>query len=242
MTSKKRQKPTNEKPRVVGYIRVSSSQQADSGLSLSAQREKITAYAALYGLDLVAIVEDAGVSAKRLERPGLTRALSMLDDGKADGLLITKLDRLSRSLKDWPRLVDRYFGDRAKTPSTLFSVGDSIDTTTAAGRLVLNVLVSVSQWEREVIGERTAAALAVKAKRGEATSGTAPLGLKLADDGVHLIHNDAEAVALARVLELRAQGLSVRAIVDALNAERLPCRGKRWHATSVDRIIKRQAA
>jgi DNA invertase Pin-like site-specific DNA recombinase len=122
--------------RVVGYIRVSTDSQADGGISLAAQRTKLEAYAVAMDLDLVEVCEDAGYSAKSIKgRPALTRALATLDSGDADGLLIVKLDRLTRSVRDLGDLVDRYFGSKF----LLLSVGDSIDTRTAAGRLVLNL-------------------------------------------------------------------------------------------------------
>lgn len=153
--------------KVIGYIRVSTIAQADSGLSLEAQRAKLTAYATALDLTLVAIIEDAGESAKTLDRPGLTRALAMLDTGEADGLLITKLDRLTRSVRDLADLIERYFSERPTVRScSLLSVQDSIDTRTAAGRLVLNVLVSVGQWEREATAERTRDALQALRARG----------------------------------------------------------------------------
>jgi site-specific DNA recombinase len=153
--------------RVVGYIRVSTEKQADSGLSLDAQRAKLTAYATALDLTLVAIVVDAGESAKTLDRPGLARVLAMLDAGEADGVLVAKLDRLTRSVRDLADLIERYFSERPTVRAcTLLSVADSIDTRTAAGRLVLNVLASVGQWEREVISERTTEALDVLKARG----------------------------------------------------------------------------
>ncbi len=151
--------------KVIGYTRVSTDEQAATGVSLAAQAEKLTAYAALYGLEIVEMIEDAGESAKSLKRPGLQRALGLLKAGQADGLLIAKLDRLSRSVKDWNGLIDLYFGERAGRQ--LFSVADSIDTRSAAGRLVLNVLMSVGQWEREAIGERTRDALRHKRSKGQ---------------------------------------------------------------------------
>jgi DNA invertase Pin-like site-specific DNA recombinase len=98
-----------------------------------------------------------GHSAKSFNRPGLQNALQALRSGKAKGLLIAKLDRLTRSVSDWQTLIDDYFGEKAG--KSLFSVADSIDTRSSAGRLVLNVLLSVAQWEREAIGERTRDAL-----------------------------------------------------------------------------------
>jgi site-specific DNA recombinase len=145
------------RPRVVAYVRVSTEQQAEQGLSLDAQQAKLTAYALLYDLDLVAVEVDAGVSAKTLQRPALQRALGALKAGQAKALLVVKLDRLTRSVKDLGVLVETYF--LAGTWS-LMSVSEQIDTRTAAGRMALNTLAAVSQWEPEAIGERTAQAMA----------------------------------------------------------------------------------
>ena len=95
--------------KVVAYIRVSTDKQTDQGCSLDVQREKVALYARLHDLALVDIIEDAGESAKSLERPGLQRALAMLRNGEANGLLVTKLDRLTRSLRDLDTLIANYF-------------------------------------------------------------------------------------------------------------------------------------
>lgn len=222
--------------RVYGYCRVSSEEQAASGQSLAAQDEKIRLYCRLHGLDLVAVLVDAGVSAKSLKRPALAVALAGLKAGTAAGLVVVKMDRLSRSVRDWSHLVETYFGDRAG--SSLLSVEDSIDTRTAAGRLVLNVLVSVSQWEREAAGERTRAVLRHKADKGEAVS-RAPRGLRI--EGKHLTA-DAGSDGLrlaARARQLRAEGMTLRAVADALAAEGFrPERGGRFYASTVRYIVE----
>src|SRR5437763_1016789 len=111
--------------------------------------------------------------------------------GAAEALLVVKLDRLTRSVVDLGSLVERYF---APGKAALLSVGEQIDTRSAAGRLVLNVLASVSQWEREAIGERTATAMQHKARQGEYTGGQAPYGRRVASDGSQLEpHPDEEA-------------------------------------------------
>src|SRR5256885_8718569 len=104
----------------------------------------------------------------------------MLNAQETEALLIVKLDRLTRSVVDLGSLVERYF---APGKAALLSVGEQIDTRSAAGRLVLNVLASVSQWEREPIGERTATAMQHKAKQGEYTGGQAPYGARVAASG-----------------------------------------------------------
>jgi site-specific DNA recombinase len=226
--------------RAVGYIRVSSEEQASEGVSLDAQRAKVQGYADLYGLELVAIEVDAGVSAKTLDRPALARALAMLDRDEADGLVIAKLDRLSRSVGDWDHLIADYFGERAG--KKLWSVADSIDTRTAAGRLVLNVLMSVAQWEREAIGERTRDALQHKIRQGE-RCGKVRFGHDLGPDGVRLIDNPAEQEGLILLRELAAEGRSLRSIARELTRRGIPTKeGRpRWDHSSVKRILARTA-
>src|SRR5712691_1129544 len=209
----KRTARTADTAKAVGYIRVSTEKQADHGVSLDAQHAKLTAYAHLYDVELVDIIVDAGVSAKTLERPGLQRALGMLRKRQASALLVAKLDRLTRSVKDLGTLVEGYFSSDA---ITLLSVADNIDTRTAAGRLVLNVLGSVAQWERETIGERTAEALAHKKAQGHKTGGDMPYGYRLAADGKTLEEDAAEQAMLGAIRQARARGLSQRAVVAEL--------------------------
>lgn len=226
--------------KVVGYVRVSTEEQATSGQSLDAQREKLAAYAKLYDLELIEIVVDAGQSAKTLNRPGLQRVLAMLERGEVDGLLIAKLDRLTRSVADWQKLIAAHFGDKAG--KQLFSVADSIDTRTAAGRLVLNVLLSVAQWERETIAERTRDALQHKIRKGE-RCGKVRYGYDLAADGRTLLPNPEQQEVMRLVAELRASGKPLREIAVELTERGIPTKeGNRcWTHTAVNRILKRAA-
>jgi len=222
--------------RVICYARVSTSDQQDNGVSLEAQQAKMQAYAALYGLEIVETIVD-GESAKSLKRTGLQEALSMLKAGKADGLLIVKLDRLTRSIADWQTLIDGYFGER--TGKQLFSVCDSIDTRTAAGRLVLNVLITVAQWERETIGERTKDALQHKIRKGE-RCGRVRFGYDLSADGVNLLPNVSEQQAIDAMRSLRAAGRTLRQIAEHLTTTNVATKeGKPWNHTSVRRILAR---
>lgn len=219
--------------KVVGYVRVSSEEQVRDGVSLSAQEAKIRAYAELYGLDLVEVIVDAGVSAKNLKRLGLQRALSMLESGEADGLVIMKLCRLTRSISDWATLIEGYFGKQY----ALLSVSDQIDTRTAAGRLVLNVLISVAQWEREAIGERTSTALQYKKAQGEHV-GRVPFGFTLVEGKLAPIEEEGSIAVMAQ--ELRANGATLKQIASELNARQITTRtGNQWHPTSIKRILER---
>jgi len=225
---------------VVGYVRVSTEQQAGEGVSLEVQRVKLHAYALAMDLELVAVFEDAGLSAKTLERPGLKGALAMLEEGKASGLLVVKLDRLTRSVRDLGDLVDRYFASRF----SLLSVSDSIDTRTASGRLVLHVLGAVSQWEREATAERTRDALAQLRADG-VRLGAEAYGWRRGDElettgRWPCVGVDAEIETVERVFSLPREGLSVRATVALFSAEgRQTKRGGRWHPTTIQRILAR---
>jgi DNA invertase Pin-like site-specific DNA recombinase len=233
---------TTPSKRTIGYVRVSTEQQADGGVSLDAQRQKLRAYALAMDLELVEIVEDAGRSAKTLDRPGLRQVLHRLDAGEADVLLVAKLDRLTRSVRDLGDLVEKYFTTRF----SLLSVSDSIDTRSAAGRLVLNVLASVSAWEREATGERTRDALAHLRREGVPLGGAA-LGWRRSDqtdaDGRRIVVEVAEErETVARIEALRAEGLSLRAIAAALHAEgRRTKRSGRWAAETVRKALSRAA-
>lgn len=226
--------------KVIGYLRVSTEAQADGGVSLDAQRSKVESYAALYDLDLVAVVVDPGASGKTMERPGLQAVLARLGAGEADGLLVAKLDRLTRSVRDLGALLDLGFRDRF----ALLSVSEQIDTRSAAGRLVLNVLCSVAEWERETIGERTREALAHLRASGACLGGEAlgwARGEERDDDGRLVVREVAEeAATVRRILALRAHGHTLRAIAAKLAEEgHRTKRGGAWGPQTIANVIRR---
>ena len=151
---------------------------------------------------------------------------------------MVKLDRLTRSVRDLGELVERYF---AAGRWSLMSIGETIDTRSAAGRLVLNVLASVAQWERETAGERTSAAMKHKAAQREFTGGQAPYGYTLAPDGVHLVEEPAEQELLRVARELRQAGSSLRAIAIELDQRGLKSRRGKTFAPSQIRCLLRAA-
>jgi site-specific DNA recombinase len=223
--------------KVVGYLRVSTEEQAIGGVSLAAQREKVLAYCTLYDLALVEIIEDGGVSGKSLNRPGLRRALQLLESDQAEGLVVAKLDRLTRSVVDMANLVSKVFGDHGG--KSLLSVADQVDTRSSAGRLVLNVLVSVSQWEREAIGERTRDALRHKRSRGQ-VFGPLPLGYTRSANGRELVPSPLEAVTVERAVRLHAGGCSLRRIAAILVEEgHKTKRGGAWHPATIRKLLQR---
>ena len=139
------------KTKAIGYVRVSTDKQADRGVSLEAQVEKIRATATVHDVELLDVLVDAGESAKDLDRPGMVRILEMVQSRAVGMVIVAKLDRLTRSVKDLAVLLEQF----QRRGVSLVSVAESLDTGSASGRLVLNIMVSVSQWEREAIGERT---------------------------------------------------------------------------------------
>lgn len=216
--------------RAIGYIRVSTEEQVQDGVSLEAQTDKLRQYAELYDIELVDIKSDAGLSAKTLSRPGLQTALDALDVGEADALLIYKLDRLTRSVADLGRLIETHFQKHQ-----LLSVTDHIDTSTANGRLILNVLGSVSQWERETVVERTVTALRYL-KDQRRVYGHIPLGYNAVDGS--LTPDDEEQMVIAEIQDLRSKGHSLRAIADNLNTRGIVGkRGGAFYASSIRAIL-----
>jgi site-specific DNA recombinase len=216
--------------KAIGYIRVSTDKQAERGMSIEIQRAKILGYAQIMDIEIVDIIVDSGQSAKTLDRPGLQKALAMLKGKKpaAGALIVAKLDRLTRSVKDLGELVDGLFSKKA----TLLSVADQIDTRTAAGRMILNMIGTIAQWERETIGERTKAAMQHKKAQGEYCGGRIPFGYDLVNG--QLMANTAEQFIIRRAQQLRALGQSFRKIAAALAKQDLFSRlGKIFEAMQI---------
>jgi site-specific DNA recombinase len=222
----------------IGYVRVSTDRQAEQGVSLEAQEAKIRAMATVQGSDLMDVIVDGGESAKSLNRPGLQRLLGLVNAGKVEAVIVAKLDRLTRSVKDLCGLLELF----EKRKVALISVAESLDTGSAAGRLVITIMGAVSQWEREAIGERTRDALRHKRGNGERV-GNIEYGYRLAADRLHLEPDPAEQAALAAIRKLRADGLSLRAVAVALNhSGHRTRRGTSWRLESVVRAIKQDVA
>jgi len=203
---------------MVGYVRVSTDEQADSGLGLAAQRAALTAEAERRGWTLVAIHEDA-LSGKSIDRPGLASALEAVETGKAAGIVVAKLDRLSRSLKDFADLMAR----AQSRGWNLVAIDLGVDLSTAAGEFMANVMASAAQWERRIIGQRTKDALAIKRAQGVRLGRPSVLAPEL----VHRI-----------VAEHRA-GSGWSAIAKGLNDDGTATAhgGNRWYPSTVRAVV-----
>src|SRR6516162_3258641 len=220
--------------KAIGYVRVSTDRQAEQGVSLEAQEAKIRATATVQRTELFEVIIDDGESAKNLNRPGLQRLLALVDRGKVEAVIIAKLDRLTRSVKDLCSLLELF----EKRSVALISVAESLDTASAAGRLVIAIMAAVSQWEREAIGERTRDALRHKRTSGERV-GNIRFGFRLSPDGKHVEPDQGEQGVLTEIRHLRQSGQTLRGIAAALNRKALCTRrGSAWRLEHVARIIK----
>jgi len=222
----------------IGYVRVSTDKQADNGISLEAQQARIEAWCVANGFDLVEIHVDAGISGKRADnRPALQAAVDDACD-KGAALIVYSLSRLSRSTKDTIMLADRL----DKSGADLVSLSERIDTTSAAGRMVFRMLAVLSEFERDLVSERTCAAMQHKKRKGERV-GKIPFGFDLSDDGVTLTPNNREQEVLAIIEELRQGGMSLRAIAEELTRRGIRTKGgkTKWTHTTIQRIVSRAA-
>src|SRR5215831_16536062 len=170
--------------------------------SLDAQREAAEAYIrSQRGLGWKQIptrYDDGGFSGGNLERPALQQLLADIDAERVDCVLVYKVDRLSRSLLDFARIMERF----ERRNVSFVSITQQFNTTTSLGRLTLNILLSFAQFEREIIGERTRDKLAAARRKGKWIGGTPPLGYDVAPEGRHLLINETEAVQVRDIFAL----------------------------------------
>jgi DNA invertase Pin-like site-specific DNA recombinase len=206
--------------KTIGYVRVSTQEQAETRYGLEAQRAAIEAEAERRGWTDLEIVEDAGYSGKSLDRPAIRQALADLEAGRADALVVSKLDRLSRRVIDFAAVMDASHRQRW----ALVALDCDVDTGTPSGELLAGIMSQVAQFERKVIAARVRDALAV-------VRATSP---KHIGRPVRM-----SPEIRAKVKTLRESGLSLRALAERLNAENVPTvvPGARWHVATVRRVL-----
>lgn len=232
---------TNDPRTAIGYVRVSTQEQATDGVSLDAQRDRLRAYCKLNGIKLIDIKADEGYSGSTLDPPGLQAALHAIRRGRANTLLVAKLDRLSRSLRDVCTLVDELFSEER---NHLLSLCGMVNTHSAAGRMVLMNLANYCQFEREMISERTRDALQHMKAQG-IRLGPAHYGYALRDhldeQGRRvLVPVESEQAVIAKMVALRNEGLSFSQVVQRLNDEQVPARrGGLWRVNGVRNALMR---
>ena len=215
---KNRKTPQTDPGNVIAYARVSTAEQANSGLGLEAQLAAIQAHATAHGLTVTHVYTDEGLSAKTLDRPQLTAALAALRNGETSGIIVSKVDRLSRSLTDLLGIVD----NATREGWRLVALDMGLDTATPAGRFTLSLLGAVGELERNLISERTKAALAAKKARG------ARLGRPV----------EFPADVRARILNERNAGRTLGAIAEGLTADGVPTpRGGKWSRGGLSSLL-----
>ena len=205
---------------LIGYVRVSTGEQAVSGAGLDAQRNMIEAACEGRGFTLSQVIEDAGVSGKTLARPGLALALELVETRQADGIMVAKLDRLSRSLLDFAALTER----SRKHGWTLIALDLGVDTSTPQGEMMANVLATFAQFERRLIGQRTKDALAVKRAQGQVLGRPRVIDQALRE----------------RIRSMRLDDhLSLAAIARVLSSEGVAtAHGGEWRASTIAEVVK----
>jgi DNA invertase Pin-like site-specific DNA recombinase len=210
--------PRPQTDRVLGYVRVSTT---DQELGLDAQRAQLEAAATVKGWTRLEVVEDNGSGTSLDRRPGLAYCLDLLGRGRADALAVTRLDRLARSVADFAALLNRSQAEGW----ALVVLAMDVDTGTATGRLIANVVSAIAEFEAQIIAERTREALAVKQRAGLQLGRPSTL----------------TAEVLERIVAERADGASLKTIADGLNADHVPTsqRGQ-WHPSTVRFVLQRQ--
>jgi DNA invertase Pin-like site-specific DNA recombinase len=205
---------------VIFYLRVSTDEQANSGLGLAAQRAKLQSECSYRGWHDVEWIEDAGYSAKSLDRPGMQRALSMLENNEAGTLVAVKLDRLSRSVLDFTGLLS--LAELQGWSLVVLDLG--LDMSTPNGKFVAQVMSSVAELERNLIAERTRNALAVKRAQGTRLGRPVRLPGEIREFIVHA----------------RSEGFTLQSIADTLNARGIATAqgGKCWMPGTISAVLR----
>jgi len=203
--------------RAIAYTRVSTREQGDSKLGLEWQQEVVTSEIERRGWELLEIRTDVASGKTMRRRDELGRTLRDLRDGNADALVVAKLDRLSRSVLDFAAIMET----ASKEGWSLVVLDLGVDTTTTNGKLIAHIMIALAQWERELIGDRTKAALqSVKAR------------------GTHVGRKSTiEPETIRLIAILREDGKSWQQIADALTKNGVPTgQGGKWHAATVRRL------
>lgn len=230
-----RRKPANDRLRVVAYTRVSTAEQGQHGVSLTAQKERLEALCASRDWLLLRTYTDVA-SGKDLKRPGLQRLLEGAQKGEFEAVLITKLDRLSRRMLDWASVQEKL----QSRGIALVSISEGFDDTTPIGRAMANIIMTFAQMERELIGERTKDALRYKREHLQAY-GPTPFGFRRRDD--RLLPEAKALATVKQIFTMRKKGATLREIAGALMKQGMPSPQGRptWSAETV-RLILRNAA
>lgn len=210
--------------RAVGYIRVSTAEQAESGAGIGAQRTALARAAELRGVDLIDVIVDEGISAKSMNRPGLDQALALVRSGEVDALMVTKLDRLSRSIIDFSTLMK----ESLRSEWALIVLEPDIDFSTPFGKLLANILASFAEFEADMISMRTKEGLAEKKRQGVQLGRPSVIPVDVRD----------------RILREIGDGKTYRDVARGLTRDGVPTPlgGRAWAHQTIHELAKREGA
>lgn len=218
------------------YARVSTQGQKNDGVSLDHQQDRIAAWCKANGHELEKVYVETGSGGRADNRPELQKAMTAVC--KSRGILVVySLSRFSRSVKDTLQLTEQL--DRSN--AHLSSLSESLDTSSAVGRMVYRMLSTLAEFERDVNAERTRNALGHMRRCNRRISAKIPFGYTLADDGDTLLLNATEQSAISRIVERRSQRMTLAAIAQSMAAEGVKTReGGRWFPATIAAILDRQ--
>lgn len=229
---------TQPPQKVLGYIRVSSTEQVKDGESLERQEEQIRAYCKFKGIEGLEILADKGLSGFKSSRPGFQELIRLCKSREVRMVIVYDLSRLSRSVRDTLAFIEDVI---QKYGIEFVSIQNDIDTTTPMGKAFLGFNAIFNQLYRDEISFKTKAALKHKRGKGEKTGGHTPYGFEIVG-GAKLEADPKETAVIRRIQELRAAGLSLRRIAAELQALGIPTKtGKGiWRPQVIKEMLSRQ--
>lgn len=222
--------------KAIAYCRVSTTGQGQDGVSLAMQQERVAAWCLGHGHELEGVFVETGSGGRADNRPELQKAMALVC--KRRGILVVySLSRFSRSVRDTLELTEQL--DRAN--AHLASLSESLDTSSAVGRMVFKLLSTLAEFEKDLVVERTTNALGHMRRANRRISLKIPFGYTLAEDRSTLLPDAGEQAAIARILDRRAGGMTLAAIAQTMEREGMKTReGGRWYPATVASILERQ--
>lgn len=218
------------------YVRVSTQEQANEGYSIGEQTERLKNYCSIMGWVVAKVYTDGGYTGANLDRPALKEMIKDVKAGKADKVLVYKLDRLSRSQKDTLTLIEDIF---LKHDTDFVSVSENFDTSTPFGRAMIGILAVFAQLEREQIKERMCMGIEARAKQGKFHgSNVIPVGYNYIED--NLVVNEYEAMQVKDVFSLYLSGLTFKRVADAMNEAGYAHKGGKWKWQTVKYVLSNE--
>ncbi len=215
------------------YIRVSTEEQAKEGFSINAQKEKLTSYSKINNWDNITYYIDDGLSGKNInERPNIIKLINDVKNKEINNVLIYKLDRLTRSVKDLINLIEIF-----ETNNCSFnSITEKLDTSTAVGRMFIKIIGTFAEFERENLAERISLGYEQKTKEGNYTNTNGVYGYDYING--NLIINNQEKELVNNIYNLYLKGYSMLQIASKLNKENIPTkRNGKWYQSTIKSIL-----